>query len=74
MEDLACLIYPGTCKTIKPNTGVKALRLDIDKAIKSLGDKKVYFYETGLSGNKSQEKRSMSNDTLKTLEQVITCL
>ena len=64
IEDLPYLIYPGTCKIVKPNTGVKALRLDIDKAIMNLGNNKVYFYESGLSGVRSQEKRSIENETL----------
>jgi glutamyl-Q tRNA(Asp) synthetase len=65
MEDLPCLIYPGTCKIVKPDTEVKALRLDIEKAVRYLGDNKVYFYETGLSKDRSKEKRSISNETLK---------
>ena len=64
-DDTSSLIYPGTCKIVKPNTSVKALRLDIDKAIKKLGGDKVYFYETGLSGDEAEETRLISNETLK---------
>ena len=64
-EDIPSLIYPGTCKLIKPTNEVKALRLDINKAIKNLGNDKVYFYETGLSGNEFPEKRLISHETLK---------
>ena len=65
IEDSPYMIYPGTCKIVKPNIEVKALRLDIDKAFRKLGNNKVYFYETGLSGVKFQEKRLISNETLK---------
>ena len=65
MEDPPNLIYPGTCKIVKPDTEIKALRLDIDKAIRNLQGNKVYFYDTGISGDESREKRLISNETLK---------
>ena len=65
IEDICSLIYPGTCKIVRPNTGVKALRLNIDKAIKKMGNDKLYFYETGITVDNSHEKRSISNETLK---------
>ena len=65
IEDTSSLVYPGTCKKVKPNKGVKALRLNIDKAIKKLGNDKLYFYETGITVGNSHEKRSISNETLK---------
>jgi glutamyl-Q tRNA(Asp) synthetase len=65
IEDISNLVYPGTCKIVKPNTAVKALRLNIDKAIKKLGNDKLYFYETGITVDNFHEKRSISNDTLK---------
>ena len=65
IEDMSNLVYPGTCKIVRPNTGVKALRLNIDKAIKKLGNDKLYFYETGITVGNSHEKRSISNETLK---------
>ena len=65
IEDICNLVYPGTCKIVRPNTGVKALRLNIDKAIKKLGNDKLYFYETGITVDNSHEKRSISNETLK---------
>ena len=65
IEDTSSLVYPGTCKKVKPNSGVKALRLNIDKAIKKIGNDKLYFYETGITVGNSHEKRSISNETLK---------
>ena len=65
IEDTSSLVYPGTCKKVKPNKGVKALRLNIDKAIKKLGNDKLYFYETGITVGNSHEKRSISSETLK---------
>ena len=65
IEDTSSLVYPGTCKKVKPNKGVKALRLNIYKAIKKLGNDKLYFYETGITVGNSHEKRSISNETLK---------
>ena len=65
IEDTSSLVYPGTCKKVKPNKGVKALRLNIDKAIKKLGNDKLYFYETGITVCNSHEKRHISNETLK---------
>ena len=65
IEDSTSLVYPGTCKIVSPNTGVKVLRLNIDRAIKKLGNDKVYFYETGITVDYSHEKRSISNETLK---------
>lgn len=66
LEETPCLIYPGTCKTVKPKTDVTALRLDLNKALKKIGNSVLYFYETGISGNKYQEKRSITNENLKT--------
>lgn len=65
IEDKSSQVYPGTCKKVKPNKGVKALRLNIDKAIKKLGNDKLYFYETGITVGNSHEKRSISSETLK---------
>ena len=66
LEETPCLIYPGTCKTVKPKTDVTALRLDLNKALKKIGNSVLYFYETGISGTKYQEKRSITNENLKT--------
>ena len=65
MEDPTCQIYPGTCKILKPYTGIKALRLDLDKAVKVLDKNKVEFYESGLTKDGSLEKKSISSEKLR---------
>ena len=64
-EEQSNLIYPGTCRRIRPDQGINALRLNISKAIKSFGSSKITFFETGNSYNRSFEEHSIKKAELE---------
>ncbi len=54
--DHSNIVYPGTCKITQPKQPIRAIRLDVKKAIKITNIKKVVFVETGpTSGNVARE-------------------
>ena len=56
------ITYPWTCRRNRPTKSVKALRLDIGKAIKMCGFKKVSFFEKeNLNNNFSGEQSILTS-------------
>ena len=64
-EETKNLIYPGTCLNIPPRKPIKALRLNISKAIKYIAIDNISFLETGVSGYDRAEKQLISVKNLE---------
>jgi glutamyl-Q tRNA(Asp) synthetase len=58
------LIYPGTCRTAGHSKGSGALRLDMRKALETLGYTKLSFTENGQGPNAETGKITLSPDEL----------
>ena len=59
-NEISNFTYPGTCRRKTPTGSIKALRLDIRKAIKIRGVKQVSFFEKKGLNNDYLEERSIS--------------
>lgn len=58
-------IYPGTCRNRQPSGPIKALRLDIYKALKLLSGRKLSFFETGYNERNFLEEQVISKNELE---------
>lgn len=56
-DEKSTQIYPGTCRNISTNKNIKALRLNIAKAVKLYPGKYVSFLESGPTSNYKPEQQ-----------------
>ncbi len=65
-------IYPGTCLNIVPTRGVRALRLNLKKALHQIESKSLFFYECGFSVGNYQHKQEINEyDLIKKFGDVV---